>query len=88
MTDPQVIGKLEGEIVTAAVERAAIERADAVIMAGGAFRALGLIEDWEQRIGKPVVTTNQVLMWAAVQAVGGDEKITGYGRLLAQMPEG
>lgn len=88
MTDPQIIGKLEGEIVTAAVQRAAVAQADAVIMAGGAFRALALIDDWEQRIGKPVVTTNQVLMWAAVQAVGGDEKISGYGQLLAQMPAG
>jgi maleate isomerase len=88
MTDPQIIGKLEADIVTEAVERAAVPEADAVIMAGGAFRALNVIADWEQRIGKPVVTTNQVMMWAAVQAVGGEETITGHGQLLASMPKG
>lgn len=88
MTDPQIIGKLEADIVTAAVERAAVPEADAVIMAGGAFRALDVIADWEQRIGIPVVTTNQVMMWAAVQAVGGEETIAGHGQLLATMPKG
>lgn len=88
MTDPQIIGKLEADIVTEAVKRAAVPEADAVIMAGGAFRALDVIADWEQSIGKPVVTTNQVMMWAAVQAVGGKETIAGHGQLLATMPKG
>lgn len=88
LTDPQIIGHLEQEIATVAIERAAASQADAIIMAGGAFRALAVIDDWEQRFGKPVVTTNQVAMWAAVQAVAGNEQLRGYGELLAMMPKG
>ena len=88
LTDPQVIAHLGQDAVTQAVERAAASPADAIIMAGGAFRALAVIDDWEQRVGKPVVTTNQVAMWAAVQAVAGTERLSGYGQLLSLMPAG
>ena len=88
MTDPQAIGRLGPDAALPAFERAAASTADAIVLAGGAFRALASIEEWEQRFGKPVITTNQVAMWAGVQTVGGNERIRGYGRLLEAMPAG
>jgi maleate isomerase len=40
-----------------------------------------LIEPLEQALGKPVLTANQVTMWAALRAMGRDA--VGGGRLLA-----
>jgi maleate isomerase len=37
----------------------------------------------EQRTGKPVVTSNQATIWMALQALGIQKPITGFGRLLA-----
>lgn len=35
-----------------------------------------------QRVGKPVVTTNQVSMWAILNALGRRDMLAGHGRLL------
>ena len=88
ITDPMAINQLGPEAATAAFARAAKHQPDAMMMAGGAFHAMACIEGWERDLGKPVVTTNQAVIWAAVQAVGGSERITGYGRLLQEMPKG
>jgi maleate isomerase len=40
-----------------------------------------LIEPLEQALGKPVLTANQVTMWAALRAMGRDA--VGGGSLLA-----
>ena len=56
--------------------------ADAVVIGGNGFRAVGVIEALEQHLARPVVTANQALFWAALRAAGSDTTgITGYGRL-------
>lgn len=51
-------------------------------LAGGALHTLHFIAKRERRFGKPVVTTNQATMWASFNALGGDETLSGDGRLL------
>ena len=64
------------------VEAHAPADADAVVIGGNGFRAVGVIAALEQDLGRPVVTANQALLWAALIAAGGDTgAVKGYGRL-------
>lgn len=56
--------------------------AEAVVIGGNGFRAVGVITAIELHLGRPVVTANQALLWAALRAAGADPRaVTGYGRL-------
>ena len=56
--------------------------AEAVAIGGNGFRAVGAIDALEQDLGRPVVTANQALFWAALRAAGADPSpVTDYGRL-------
>lgn len=60
------------------------EEAQAVVVGGNGFRAVGMVENLENTLGRPVLTANQVLLWAALRAAGSDTAaVTGYGRLFA-----
>jgi maleate isomerase len=56
--------------------------ADAVVIGGNGFRAVGAIDAVEAAIDRPVLTANQVLFWAALRATGkATDPISTYGRL-------
>jgi maleate isomerase len=57
--------------------------AEAVFIGGNGFRAVGVIESLEQDLGRPVLTANQVMLWAALRAAGAQVQVSGYGRLFA-----
>ena len=65
---------------------ASIDRADAdaVFISCGALRSIDIIEQLEERIGKPVITSNQAMVWDALRLAGVDDKITGYGQLFRE----
>jgi maleate isomerase len=69
---------------TAALERADRPEVEAFIVAGGALPTLHLIDGWERKLGKPVITTNQAAMWAILASLGNQESLPGLGRLLSQ----
>jgi maleate isomerase len=59
--------------------------AEAIVIGGNGFRAVGVIDPLEKDLGRPVLTANQALFWAALRAAGGDPgTVTGYGRLFTQ----
>lgn len=47
-----------------------------------AIRAVEAIDAIEADIGKPVVTSNQAMVWHALKKLGIDDTPTGYGRLM------
>ncbi|HTI35314.1 MAG TPA: hypothetical protein VL422_16680 [Miltoncostaea sp.] len=56
--------------------------AEAVVIGGNGFRAVGAVEAIEATLGIPVVTANQALMWALLRAAGADPSaVAGHGRL-------
>jgi maleate isomerase len=56
--------------------------ADAIVIGGNGFRSVGVIEALEEDLGRPVLTANQALLWAALRAAGADTTlVTNYGRL-------
>jgi maleate isomerase len=60
------------------------DAAEAVVIGGNGFRAVGAIQAMEDDLGRPVLSANQVLLWAALGAAGADPAAaTGYGRVFA-----
>ena len=60
--------------------------ADALFISCTAIRAVDVVEQIEQKLGKPVVTANQALFWHSLCAVGYEESIAGFGRLMRRLP--
>jgi maleate isomerase len=55
--------------------------ADAVVIGGNGFRAVGVIEALEWDLDRPVVTANQALFWRCLTTAGVSADVVGYGRL-------
>ncbi len=55
--------------------------AQAAVIGGGGFRAIGAIAAIEEELGRPVITANQAAFWAALRTAGIDDRLEGYGRL-------
>jgi len=58
--------------------------AEAIFISCGALRSIDIIDELEQMVGKPVVTSNQALVWDALRLAGVDDKVEGYGRLFRE----
>jgi len=56
--------------------------ADGVFISCTNFRNIEIIENLERDLSKPVVTSIQATVWAALRKVGIHESIGGYGKLL------
>ena len=55
--------------------------ADAVFISCGALRSLDVINAIEQKLNKPVICSNQAMIWDCLRLAGIDDKIDGYGSL-------
>jgi maleate cis-trans isomerase len=55
--------------------------ADAIVMACTDLRAVEAIERIENEIGKPVITSNQAMVFCALQTLGISQNASKYGRL-------
>lgn len=71
------------------IEEAAIAicdpEADLLFISCTALRSAQVIESLEKRLGKPVLTSNQVLAWHSLKLVNYQAPVKGYGRLLSQL---
>jgi maleate isomerase len=76
------IGLLDAQ--TAYDSGVAVDRADAeaVMLACGNWPTLGIVDGLEAALGKPVLTTNQVSLWAVLRLAGHRAPVSGWGRLL------
>jgi maleate isomerase len=61
-------------------------QSDGVFISCADFRAMEVIQTLEDELGKPVVSSNQSTLWALLKMVSYPGNVTGYGRLLAEMP--
>lgn len=60
------------------------EDADAVFISCAAFRAFEVVEDIERRLGKPVITSNQALLWHCLRLAGVEDHLDHAGRLFTE----
>lgn len=58
--------------------------ADAVFISCGALRSLDVIDELENRLGKPVVTSNQAMMWDCLRLAGVADRRDDYGTLFRE----
>src|SRR5215831_20241907 len=56
--------------------------ADAIIMPGGNWHSMRVVERLERELGKPVLANNAVSLWAGLRLLHRLDSIAGYGRLL------
>jgi maleate cis-trans isomerase len=78
----QGVNDVPPEAVEAFAATACAPQADALFCACTAWRSLEVNEALEQKIGKPVVTANGAMIWAALRAMGGAQPVKGFGKLL------
>ena len=56
--------------------------AQAVMLACGNWLTMGIVDRLEAAIGKPVLSTNQVSLWAVLRLAGYRKPVLGWGQLL------
>jgi maleate isomerase len=78
--------RIEASAVFEWTARDVSDDAEAVFIGGNGFRAAGAIAALEAAIGRPVLTSNQVLLWNLLAHVGATFGVSGYGRLFAHRP--
>ncbi|UCH23575.1 MAG: aspartate/glutamate racemase family protein [Deltaproteobacteria bacterium] len=76
------IGKVAPDFILEYAQSLDRPDAQAIFVSCGALRTLDIIDKLEQRVGKPVVTSNQAMFWDTLRLAGIADKIEGYGRLL------
>jgi maleate isomerase len=58
--------------------------ADAVFISCGALRTLDIVDAVEQTLRKPVVCSNQAMIWDTLRLAGVADRFEGYGRLFRE----
>jgi maleate cis-trans isomerase len=85
-TDAYAIGKLDANMAFEALRRVDTPEIELLIVPGGNFPTMPWIAPWERAFAKPVITTNEAALWAALGVMKLNDPIPGLGRLLEQMP--
>jgi arylmalonate decarboxylase len=71
------------EDVEALAEKIDSPEAQAVFLSCADLATLGVIDTLEKKLGKPVITSVQATFWGSLRAAGIEDRIEGFGRLLA-----
>jgi maleate cis-trans isomerase len=57
-------------------------QAEALLLPGGSWRPMGVVQHLEESLGKPVITNENSRLWRVIHG-GHAPSVTGWGRLLA-----
>ena len=76
------LGRVGPETAYELARRADRPDADAIIMPGGNWASMPVVERLERELGKPVLVNNAVSLWAGMRLLKRNDSIPGYGRLL------
>ena len=75
------IGKVEQEFLYDTLSKIEMNDADALFISCTALPVLNIIEKLEKKIHKPVLSSNQALIWNTLEEIGKNENIKGFGKL-------
>jgi maleate cis-trans isomerase len=78
------LGRAGSEQAYALGRRADHPEADVILMPGGNWPSMSVVERLEGELGKPVLANNAVCLWAGLRLLRLGEGIPGYGRLLRE----
>jgi|TARA_R110000851_G_scaffold204862_1_gene356743 maleate isomerase len=79
--DDREIARLSEDTIIEAACAAMDPEADALFLSCTGLRAAVCIDRIEARTGKPVVSSNQAMIWRCLREVGSKSVLPGYGRL-------
>lgn len=85
LIDNLVVGRLGPETAHELALKLDRTQADAIVLSCTNWQTMDAIERIERETGKPVITTTQASIWAALRAIGHSESVAGYGRLLREI---
>ena len=80
--DDRDMARITPAALVEAAKQACRPEAEALFISCTAVRGAEAAEAIEAAIGKPVVTSNQAMVWQSLRTVGCDRPISGFGRLL------
>ena len=75
------IGKVDQNFLFEILSKIEIKKADALFISCTALPVLNIIDRLEKKLGKPVITSNQSLIWDTLESIGRNENILGFGKL-------
>lgn len=71
--------------ISEAATRVCDDSADLLFISCTAIRSSLVIEEIEKYLGKPVVSSNQALVWHSLRLIGYQGAVSGYGSLLRNL---
>ena len=85
LVDNLVVGRLAPDTAYDLARQVDRQDADAIGLACTNWQTMDALERIERDLGKPVVSTTQASIWAALRTIGQTEPVGGYGRLLREL---
>ena len=75
------IGKVDSNYLFSVLKKIDLSKSDALFVSCTALPVLSLINDLEKELNKPVISSNQVLIWDCLELINSNYSIEGFGRL-------
>jgi len=75
------IGKVDEKYLFEVLSNLNLDESEALFISCTALPALDLIDKLEKKLGKTILSSNQTLIWEALNLVGNNEPIKGYGKI-------
>ena len=75
------IGKVDPDYLFEVLSKIDLSESDALFVSCTALPVLSLIDKLEKKLGKIVLSSNQVLIWDTLQSIGKKNSIEGFGKL-------
>lgn len=81
LTDDRQMARISEDSIVEGAIAACDPQAEAVFLSCTALRAATCVQRIEDRLGKPVVSSNQAMVWRCLRLAGIAAPVAGYGRL-------
>ena len=78
------IGKVDSDYLFDVLSKMDLKGADALFISCTALPALSIIDKLEKKIQKPVLSSNQALIWDTLEKIGKNNSINGFGKLFLE----
>jgi maleate isomerase len=82
VSDGAIMGRIEPGFIKEFALSMDRPEAEAIFISCGGIRTLDVVQEIEDTAGKPVICSNQAMMWSCLRRIGVADPISGYGRLL------
>jgi maleate isomerase len=87
LVDNLVVGRLGSETAYDLALKLDHAHADAIVLSCTNWQTMDALERIERETGKPVISTSQASVWAALRMIGYGQPVTGYGKLLREIAQ-